>query len=260
MLQINQSKPLIEVNDLSVKYASQQGTVTAIDAVNLQLHRGEIGVLIGPSGCGKSTLLHILAGIKQDYIGQLLYTGMPTDKADLNTALILQDYGLFPWKTVRENIGLGLSIRNKSKSEIAKAIEQVAQQLGISHLMERYPKALSGGQRQRVAIARALALKPDLLLMDEPFSALDALTREELQDLVIALWKEEQMSVLLVTHSIEEAAYLGQQIYVMSPSPGQIIASVRNDYAGEPSFRGKPEFYQLCHELRSYLKKEREAR
>lgn len=256
----NQSKPLIEVNDLQVKYESQQGTVVAIEAVNLQLHRGEIGVLIGPSGCGKSTLLHILAGVKHDYSGEVLHTSESTQNAKPKTALILQDYGLFPWKTIRDNIGLGLAIRKQGKVEMMKTIERVAEQMGIDHLLDRYPNALSGGQRQRVAIARALALQPDVLLMDEPFSALDALTREELQDLIVTLWKETHLSVLLVTHSIEEAAYLGQRIFVMSPSPGRVIATVKNEAAGVPDFRGKPEFYQLCHELRSYLKRERDRK
>lgn len=247
---------LIEVKNIQVEYEGPKNKVIAIKSVNLKLNKGEIGVLIGPSGCGKSTLLHILAGVKQDYDGQVLYAGGSPQAAHQKTSLILQDYGLFPWKTVQENVAVGLKIRKLSKAKITEKVEQVLTQLGIIHLKERYPRELSGGQRQRVAIARSIALEPDLLLMDEPFSALDALTREELQDLVIKLWQQRQMSVLLVTHSIEEAAYLGQRIFVMSASPGQIIATVDNPRAGDATLRGKPEFYELCTRLRSHLKKE----
>lgn len=239
-----------------MEYEGQADKVVAIDSTSLHINKGEIGVLIGPSGCGKSTLLHILAGVKRDYHGQVLHASGSAQEAHKKTALILQDYGLFPWKTVQENVALGLRIRKFSKEIISEKVDQVLQQIGIIHLKNRYPRELSGGQRQRVAIARSLALEPDLLLMDEPFSALDALTREELQDLVINLWQQRQMSVLLVTHSIEEAAYLGQRIFVMSHSPGRIIKTVENPLAGDAALRGKPEFYELCTLLRSHLKRE----
>lgn len=247
---------LFSINNLHVQYRSKSETIVAIQNVHMSLNVGEIGVLIGPSGCGKSTIMHILAGVKHDYSGEVLYAGRPLSTTMPKTALILQDYGLLPWKTVMDNVALGLQIRKQNKQQIRFTVDQILEQMGISYLKHRYPKELSGGQRQRVAIARALALQPELLLMDEPFSALDALTREELQELLIDLWKKWKMSILLVTHNIEEAAYLGQKIFVMSPSPGTILHTVKNDLAGDPTMRDKPEFYELCQLLRSFFKRE----
>lgn len=252
----DKSSGWVKVSDLGVRFPNKNGAVVALHSINLELQRGEFGIVIGPSGCGKSTLLHILAGINDHYEGQALHAGVPPKEMTHKTALILQDYGLFPWKTVWDNVALGLRIRKYDKVERTNEVNRVLQQLGIAHLHDRYPRELSGGQRQRVAIARALALKPDLLLMDEPFSALDALTREELHDVVLQLWQEQGMTILLVTHNIEEAAYLGQRIFVMSPSPGTIIDTVVNISAGSQTFRGQREYYDLCHRLRTSLKKE----
>ncbi|WP_227767670.1 ABC transporter ATP-binding protein [Zhaonella formicivorans] len=243
----------IEINNLKVEYIRQRQRVTALEGVDLILEQGQTGVIIGPSGCGKSTLLHVLAGLKTEYEGQVLINGK-FPGYNMGTALILQDYGLLPWKTVWSNVALGLKVRKLPKAEIQKTVNEILQRFSLMDLRDRFPSQLSGGQRQRVAIARALALKPELLLMDEPFSSLDALTREELQDFLLRLWENTGMSIILVTHSIEEAVFLGQRIFVMSASPGTVIAKIDNKLAGDRGLRGKKEFYQLCSYLRSLLK------
>lgn len=248
------SKNFIEVNSLQVEYTQQSNRVTALQSVNLTLEQGKIGVLIGPSGSGKSTLLHVLAGMNSYYAGQVSINSKPPSITSMSTALILQDYGLLPWKNVWSNVALGLDIRKVDPAMISEKVEAILKSLGLANLAYRYPAQLSGGQRQRVAIARALALKPELLLMDEPFSSLDALTREELQELLLELWQDSNMTILLVTHGIEEAAFLGQKIFAMSSLPGRIIGTVDNHLAGDINTRGKSEYYELCSHLRSLLR------
>lgn len=238
----------ITVKSLQVDYLQASPAVRALDAVDLTLVQGQIGVIIGPSGCGKSTLLHVLAGLNNQYSGQVLIDGQPP-QCGSHSALILQQYGLLPWKTVRDNVLLGLQLQKKSTQGVAA----VLQALGILSLADRYPAQLSGGQRQRVAIARALVLEPKLLLMDEPFSSLDALTREEIQDLLLSLWRQEQLTIVLITHSIEEAVFLGHKIFVLSPGPGQVLQVVDNPLAGDSQLRGKVPFLATCNQLRSLL-------
>ncbi|MFZ7103657.1 MAG: ABC transporter ATP-binding protein [Peptococcaceae bacterium] len=244
----------LEVKSLQVEYLQQDNSFIALQSADLTLEKGKIGVLIGPSGSGKSTLLHVLAGLKNEFGGQVLVKGGPASVTNKGTALILQDYGLLPWKTVWHNTALGLEIRKFNSGDIRNHVEKILNKLGILALAGRYPVQLSGGQRQRVAIARALALEPELLLMDEPFSSLDALTREELQDLLLQIWQETRMTILLVTHGIEEAVFLGQKIFVMSSAPGRIIKTVDNKLAGDINSRGKQEYYELCSRLRSLLR------
>ncbi|MBY6274548.1 MAG: ABC transporter ATP-binding protein, partial [Bacillaceae bacterium] len=180
--------------------------------------------------------------------GELLVDGAPVQPRRPGTALILQDYGLLPWKTVRENAALGLRIRRLPPD----AADQALREVGIADLAKRWPHQLSGGQQQRVAIARALALGPDLLLMDEPFSALDALTREEMQDLLLAIWRKRKTSLVLVTHSITEAVYLGQQIMVLSPRPGRVVSLFQNPAVGD---RRAAAFHSMVNRVRDALEK-----
>lgn len=242
----------LSVQSLKVEYMQNEQKVTALESVDLSLKEGSTGVIIGPSGCGKSTLLNVLAGLKSDYSGQVLIDGrIPASGGE--TALILQDYGLLPWKTVWDNVILGLELRKKPVGEIKKAGETALDQLGLLSLAKRYPAQLSGGQRQRVAIARALVLGPKLLLMDEPFSSLDALTREEIQDFLLEIWEKTRLTILLITHNIEEAVFLGQKIFVMSPCPGHIEEELENVMAGDHHLRGRVQFLEMCSYLRSFL-------
>ncbi|MEW6622698.1 MAG: ABC transporter ATP-binding protein [Bacillota bacterium] len=243
----------IRVSSLDVTYRQNHMEVEAVKNVNLQVDSGEFAVVIGPSGCGKSTLLYVLAGLVKAEAGEVFFSQEPIVSCKRDTALILQDYGLLPWKTVLENAALGLRIRGIPKGIALEKTRNLLRDLGIEELSTRYPLQLSGGQRQRVAIARALAMAPRLLLMDEPFSSLDALTRETLQMNLLDIWQRTGITILLVTHSIEEAVFLGQKIYVMSRSPGTITAVVENSHAGDVTYRGKREFYDTCANLRSLL-------
>ena len=244
---------MIEVIDVSLTYYQENATTPALKAINLHIGRGESWVFIGPSGCGKSSLLFLLAGLRQPSAGEVLIAGSAIKVPRPQTALILQDYGLFPWKTVADNTALGLKLRGKSTREQLRVITPILENLGLAEHRHHYPAQLSGGLRQRVAIARVLALQPDLLLMDEPFSSLDALTRENLQETVIDIRHQNKMTLVAVTHSIEEAVFLGEKIVVFSPRPGQVEAIVDNPLAGEKCFRDQPDFYQKCAQVRHLL-------
>lgn len=244
---------MIRIKNLTVEYQTFNGKLTALDRVNLEVKKGESCAIIGPSGCGKTTLLYVLSGLVSHNAGKVLVNREPVKAKRKKTALILQDYGLLPWKNVWDNTVLGLSIRKFSPSLQKEKAAEILKRLGLYEFRNYYPGQLSGGMRQRVAIARALTLDPDLFLMDEPFSALDAITREELQGLILSLWQETPATILLVTHSIEEAVYLGQRIVVFSPGPGTITANINNPYFGDIMLKSKPEFYRLCNQVRSLL-------
>jgi len=243
---------MIHAENLALTYSQPKVRVEALSKVSFDLASGESISLIGPSGCGKSSLLFILAGLLQPNIGQVLIDNQTAD-IFRDSALILQDYGLFPWKTVYENACLGLRIRGAGKQEQHEIVMPILVKLGLFDFIHHFPGQLSGGQKQRVAIARSLALKPKLLLMDEPLSSLDALTRENLQQFILDIWKDNDLTMVLVTHSIEEAVFLGTRIAVMSDRPGRIIEIIDNPMAGSPGYRQKPEFHQLCSKLRRLL-------
>lgn len=242
----------LSISSLQVDYLHKGEKVRALDSLDLSLGRGQMGVIIGPSGCGKSTLMSVLAGLNAQYSGEVRIDGKAPSGGG-ETALILQDFGLLPWKTVWENVILGLQLRRKTPGEIKEAVETVLEKMNLLSLAKRYPAQLSGGQRQRVAIARALVLEPKLLLMDEPFSSLDALTREEIQDFLLEIWQETRLTTLLITHNIEEAVFLGQKIFVMSSCPGCIKEKVENEMAGDDNLRGRVQFVEMCSYLRSFL-------
>lgn len=248
----------LSITSLQVNYKQDNVITPALRDVTFTMDRGTTGAIIGPSGCGKSTLLSVLAGLNRTYQGSVLLNGKePKDTGE--AALILQEYGLLPWKTVWDNIKLGLQIKGIPPKEISYKVEEILRKLGLQHLKKRFPSQLSGGQRQRVAIARSLVMEPELLLMDEPFSSLDALTREEMQDLLLELWQETHLTILLITHNIEEAVFLGQKIFVMSACPGTIIHQFENPLAGDYSARGKLEFLEMSSSLRTSLRGEEKA-
>jgi len=242
----------LSIEGLDVYYRQNKQNITAVQNVNLTLAEGKFGVIIGPSGCGKSTLLNVVSGLHHNYQGKVLIDKHQPDTYS-DTALILQEYGLLPWKTVWDNIMLGLQIKRLPKQEAIFKTEKILEQMGLTSLAKRYPAQLSGGQRQRIAIARSLVLNPRLLLMDEPFSSLDALTREKLQEFLLSIWRETKLTILLITHNIEEAVFLGQEIFVMSPFPGTIIQRKINHLAGSYDSRGKIEFLKMTNDLRSLL-------
>ncbi len=246
---------MIDLQHVSYAYIAEQAPVKVLQDIDLHVARGDTCAVIGPSGCGKSTLLKILAGILPDYAGTATLGGETICPARQRIGFLPQSYGLLQWKSVRENIELGLKIRHEKPRESDTLA--LMQRLGIGALGSRYPHELSGGQQQRVGLARAFLLRPDLLLMDEPFSALDAITREEMQEVFLSLWQEQHVTTLLVTHYVEEALYLGQKIVVLASAPGRIAEMLDNPLFGRSNSRSQTEFFNMSRYLREMIKKNR---
>lgn len=215
--------PLIDAHKVKKVYANGQGEHTvALDDLSMQVEEKEFITIVGPSGCGKTTFLLIVAGLEQITSGVLLFDGHPIDGPDANQTIIFQEYVLFPWRTVAGNVEFGPEVKGVSKRKRREIIKSYVRLVGLEGFENRYPHELSGGMRQRVAIARALANEPKLLLMDEPFGSLDALTREAMQVELLRIWQENRCTVIFVTHSIEEAIFLSDSVVVMSSNPGRV--------------------------------------
>jgi NitT/TauT family transport system ATP-binding protein len=253
---------VIQVQDLTFTYPN--GT-TIFRGFSWSVERGEAWAVIGPSGCGKSTLLYLLAGLRQPSAGQVLIDSQHLSRPRPRTGLILQDYGLLPWATVQDNAALGLRIRgfygpdgvhtppDEQLDDRQARVDHWLKRLGIHHVAQQYPHQISGGQRQRTAIARTLILRPDLLLMDEPFGALDALTREDLQNLTLELRAEQGLTTVIVTHNIEEAVFMGEKILVLGQPPNRQAEVVYNPEAGSAGYRQQDLFFTRCNELRELM-------
>lgn len=229
------------------------GEITAIENVSFDIDRGESCAIIGPSGCGKSTLLLIISGLLKPTKGKVYVDGKSIKSPLQNAALILQDYGLFPWKTVYDNIALGLRIRGVNRKTEKRRVIELLDKFGLRGFEKHYPKQLSGGMKQRVALARALAIDPEILLMDEPLSSLDALSRERMQNFLLKLWKETNSTVILVTHSIEEAVFLGRKIIVLTPRPARVKAVIDNPLVGDKEYRQSEVYFEKCKEVRQMI-------
>jgi NitT/TauT family transport system ATP-binding protein len=213
---------MLTVENLNKTYISQGSQTPALVDINLQIEEGEFICLLGPSGCGKSTLLKIIAGLIPATSGRIAINGKAVSGPGPERAVVFQDYALFPWMTVRDNIEFGLEARKLPVGDRREISSRLLKVVGLSDFAERFPHQLSGGMKQRVSLARALAVDPSLLLMDEPFGALDAQTRQLLQDELLRIWREYRKTVVFVTHSIEEAIYLSDRIAVMTARPGRI--------------------------------------
>ncbi len=245
------SNKLLEVSEVSRSFSEAGRDVSVLDGVSFSLDGRDSLAVIGPSGCGKTTLLLMIAGLVPPSAGTLRIKGRPVTGPPRETALVLQDYGLFPWKTVRQNIELGARVRRTMPPR--ETVELLEEELGIPGLGAKYPQQLSGGQRQRVALARAFLLRPEILLLDEPFAALDAMTRERLQHVLLNLFGRRGFSFIVVTHNIEEAATLGRRIMVLSGRPTRVAAVLDNPVFGQPDPRVQPEFFDICVRLRRLL-------
>lgn len=217
----------IEVNNVSKEYQRDGQPFRALDSVSLQIERGEFICLLGPSGCGKTTLLSLLAGFEQPDSGQLLIDGQSVAKPVPNRVTIFQHYGLLPWQTVEKNVMLGLLAKKTPKEEARALAAKYIDLVGLSGFEQVRPAQLSGGMQQRVSIARGLAVQPDVLFMDEPFAALDAITRLKMQDDIHRIAEEEGVTVVFVTHDIEEAVALADRIVVLTPNPGRVKEIVK---------------------------------
>jgi NitT/TauT family transport system ATP-binding protein len=238
----------IDIKGVNKVFRTDEREVIALKDIDLEIPQGQFVCLLGPSGCGKSTLLNAIAGFSLPSSGVLVADGKPITGPGPERGMVFQEYALFPWMTVEKNIAFGLEIKGMPKAQIAATVDKLLQMLSLSDFRQRYPKDLSGGMRQRVAIARVLALDSPIMLMDEPFGALDALTRRNLQDELLRIWAELKKTIIFVTHSIEEAVYLADRIVVMTYRPGTVKRDLLVDL---PRLRdpAAPEFNALKREL-----------
>lgn len=229
--------PFVEFAGVSVEYPSRSGPILALDGVDLVFDEGDFVCIVGPSGCGKTTLLQTLAGFIHPTSGSAYLSGARIDGPGPDRGVVFQQPALFPWMSVIDNAGFGPKVRRISPAERDRRVEQYLRIVGLWEFRNRYPYELSGGMQQRLAIVRALVNDPKVLLMDEPFGALDALTREKMQEELHAVWRRTGMAVVFITHSVEEAVYLGTDVVVMSPRPGRIVERLKADFCRQPEGR-----------------------
>ncbi|RZS43513.1 NitT/TauT family transport system ATP-binding protein [Herbihabitans rhizosphaerae] len=232
---------------------------TAVEGVDLDIARGELVVIVGPSGCGKSTLLDLLGGLGEPSDGEILLDGVPVRGPGLDRGIVFQQYALLPWRTAQGNVELGLEATGVPRQKRAERAREYLELVGLNGFEGRHPHQLSGGMRQRVAIARSLAYDPDVLLMDEPFAALDAQTRESLQDELLRIWQRTGKTIVFITHAIDEAVYLGQRVAVLTSRPGrvkQVVPIDLGDRAARDDLRSSPAFAQYRHRIWELLRDE----
>lgn len=248
------ASPVFDVAGVSRVYPGTPPTL-ALDDIDLEVRDGEFLVLLGPSGCGKSTLLELLAGLQSADAGTIRYRGAPLAGPSAELGVVFQDPALYPWRTVARNVGLGLELRRGGRSERRARVLAELDRVGLAAFGDHYPHQLSGGMRQRAGIARALAGDPRVLLMDEPFGAVDHLTRVQLQQDLLQLWSEDRRTVVFVTHDVGEAVFLGDRVVLLSPRPGRVfrefdIAEPRPRRRGEPGLLSREaEIYDALRDL-----------
>jgi NitT/TauT family transport system ATP-binding protein len=247
----------ILVSQVNKVFQTAEREVVALKDINLDIPQGQFVCLLGPSGCGKSTLLNAVAGFAPPSSGSITADGKLVTAPGPERGMVFQEYALFPWMTVADNIGFGLEIKGQPKAQVTATVDKLLNMLSLQDFRNRYPKDLSGGMRQRVAIARVLALDSPIMLMDEPFGALDALTRRNLQDELLRIWSELKKTIIFVTHSIEEAIYLADRIVVMTYRPGTVKRDILVDL---PRLRdpASAEFNALKRELGQLVMEEQQ--
>jgi sulfonate transport system ATP-binding protein len=244
----NGHQDLLTVGGVTKRFGVGDDEVEALAPIDLTIPKGEFVCMIGASGCGKSTLLRIIAGFEEPTTGDVSIDGKVITGPGSDRGMVFQDYALFPWMTVRQNISFGPRQRHLPREEIDKTTDEFVRMVGLERFADRYPNQLSGGMKQRVAIARVLANDANILLMDEPFGALDALTREQLQNELLQIWKRTGVTTIFVTHSVEEAVLLADRVLVMSAGPGRIDSDFRIDLT-RPRDVSSPEFNALRRDV-----------
>lgn len=244
---------MIALDQVHLSFADNGRVLPVLEDVSLQVGAGASCAVIGPSGCGKTSLLFLLAGLLKPTAG----TVRVADRS--RTGVILQHYGLLPWKSVAANIALGLRLQGADRERTRARVDELLVEMDLAAFADHFPGQLSGGMQQRVALARALATEPRLLLMDEPLSALDALTRERLQHTILGVWQRHRVTMVLITHSIEEAVFLGQTVVVLTSRPARVAAVVDNPGAGRSDYRQSETFFHQCRQLRALIREHCDA-
>jgi len=255
---MDHDNPVIQVNDLSEVFPNGNGGLRALEELSFDVRYQEFLCVLGPSGSGKSTLLRILAGLLPPTFGQVLYTGKPLDGPRREVGFVFQKANLMPWRTVLENITLPLELESKPRVQATVQAQEMVELVGLEGFEASLPRDLSGGMAQRVAIARALVHDPDVLLLDEPFGSLDALTRERMGNELLRIWQARRKTVIMVTHSISEALYLADRVLVLSQRPGRLRLDLKVDLPRprRDTMRYTPEFGALARRVRSEIGKE----
>ncbi|MCZ8511504.1 ABC transporter ATP-binding protein [Paenibacillus filicis] len=250
--------PKIQISNLQKVYAGRQGDVIALNNVDLAIEPNEFVCVVGPSGCGKSTLLNIIAGLEDATSGTVQVDGRDVIGPGKERGVVFQQYALFPWKTVLQNVEFGLKLKGMNKRERREKAEFYLELVGLKDFAQAFPKELSGGMKQRVAIARAYAVQPEVLLMDEPFGALDAQTRAQLQEELLATWQKEKKTCFFITHDVEEAVILAQKVVIMSARPGRVKEIVQVDipYPRNQETKLSERFSQIKNEIWAKVYKE----
>ncbi|MBW4476405.1 MAG: nitrate ABC transporter ATP-binding protein [Tolypothrix brevis GSE-NOS-MK-07-07A] len=255
----NVRKPFLEIKDVSKVYPTKKGPFTVLDGVNLNVGQGEFICVIGHSGCGKSTLLNMVSGFNFPTSGQVLLEGQPITKPGPDRMVVFQNYALLPWRTAFENIYLAVNAVSPNKPEAEKRaiVRDNLTMVGLADAMDKKPPQMSGGMRQRVSIARALAIRPKVLILDEPFGALDAITKEELQEELLKIWGDNRCTVLMITHDIDEALFLADKLVMMTNGPHAKIGEVMPIPFSRPRDRSRimedPQYYQLRNHALDFL-------
>ena len=254
---LKQREVILKVSDLSKVFNTPKGSTAALNRINFETHRREFLCVVGPSGCGKSTLIRILAGLEQHSSGEVLLDGKPVSEPGSDRGMVFQGYTLFPWLTVRKNVMFGLEINGKDRYEAERQAMQWLQLVGLEKFAECHPHQLSGGMKQRVAIVRALANQPRILLMDEPFGALDAQTRARMQAHLMEIWRKIDITIVFITHDLDEAIFLSDRILVLSAHPGEVqeLIEVPVPYPRNPGQFITPEFLATKARLEELIHK-----
>ncbi len=252
-------RDFVLMSDVVMEFGTGSGGVRALDHVSLNFVKGDFVCIVGPSGCGKTTMLQTLAGFLHPTSGEVTLEGKRITGPGPDRGVVFQQPGLYPWMTVQGNAAFGPQVRGVPKIEAAQTVEQYLRVTGLWEFRERYPYELSGGMQQRLAIVRALVNHPVILLMDEPFGALDALTREKMQEELHAVWRRTGMTIMFITHSVEEAVYLGTEVVVMSPRPGRILRRIPAPFARQAgdrdirSVKSSPDFVAMREQVLSLI-------